>query len=488
MLQIASGKLFKSTPGQCHNLRGVLHTNIHLLHNNPITTACGTLLPTSALSHRTGQLVYEFTELIEQPPGAGQASHGIEPYLQDFSTIVSIALQATCTTTPEAASRLLGNHRSTSVAHPPRAFIPRVFDPQILLNDIDIADFTSFVNGLILLERRSFLAAIRAIRTYVVAMHRLTDDLELAYTLFVASIESLAQQFDAFQPEWDDYDEGKKSKIDAALKGADEVTARDVRNALLEIEHVSLARRFREFSLGHISETYFREAAESVEGPASRADLEDALRGAYQLRSRYVHSLQELPRPLAVSAISGDTVRVEGTTLLTFQGISRLARHVILEFVDRQPKLEVEQYDYSGERYGIVRMPLSPQYWVGDAKNITLNVGAKRLEGFLSQLSSHFCKEENSPITDLTPALEKAEELFASASEPQRRPFLALYLMFNALLPDDQRMSNLEVIRSRYEADLVKPSIESMVFHLVLQIIPDWQLNNHRQMSLLQNS
>ena len=368
-----------------------------------------------------------------------------------------------------------------SVAHPPRAFIPRVFDPQILLTDTDIADFTSFVNGLILLERRSFLAAMRAIRTYVVAMHRLADDLELAYTLFVASIESLAQQFDAFQPEWDDYDGGKKSKIDAALKGADEVTARDVRSVLLEIEHVSLARRFREFSLAHISQIYFREAAESVEGPASRADLEDALRGAYRLRSRYVHSLQELPRALAVSAKSGDTVRVEDTTLLTFQGISRLARHVILEFVDRQPKLEVEQYDYSEERYGIVRMPLSPQYWVGEAKNITLNVGTKRLEGFLSQLSGHFCEEENSLITDLTPALVKAEELFASASEPQRRPFLALYLMFNALLPEDRRMSNLEVIRSRYEADLVKPSIESMVFHLVLQITPDWQLNDHRQ-------
>ena len=111
---------------------------------------------------------------------------------------------------------------------------------------------------------------------------------------------------------------------------------------------------------------------------------------AYRLRSRYVHSLQELPGPLAVSAITGDTVRVEGATLLTFQGISRLARHVTLEFVDRQPKLEVEQYDYSGERHGVVKMPLSPEYWIGDAKNITLNVGTKRLEGFLSQLSSHF--------------------------------------------------------------------------------------------------
>ena len=261
-------------------------------------------------------------------------------------------------------------------------------------------------------------------------MHRLADDLELAYTLFVASIESLAQQFDAFQPEWDDYDETKKNKIDAALEHADEITAFNVRNALLETEHASLARRFREFSIAHVKGSYFRGESEGVNGPVNRADLEEALREAYRLRSRYIHNLQELPRPLAMSALPGDTVRVEGSTLFTFQGIARLARHVILEFVDRQPKLQKEQYDYFGERYGIVQMPLSPKYWVGGAEHLRLKVGTKRLEGFLSQLSSHFRKNEDSSITDLTPALSKAETLFPSASEAQRRPLLgALFLV-----------------------------------------------------------
>lgn len=482
LLQIASGKLFKSAPGQKNDLRGVLHTNLLLLHDAPIETAAGRLLPTSSLSSRRGQLVYEFTELIEQPPGAGVvASHGIEPYLQDFASVVSIALEATCTVAPEEITRLVGEHRSTNIVYPPRSFIPRVFDPQIVVKDDDTKRFVEFVSALIALRRRSFLAAMRAIRNYVVGMHRLADDLELAYTLFVASIESLAQQFDAFQPEWDDYDETKKNKIDAALEHADEITACNVRNALLETEHVSLARRFREFSIAHVKGSYFRGEAEGVNGPVNRADLEEALREAYRLRSRYIHNLQELPRPLAMSALPGDTVRVEGSTLFTFQGIARLARHVILEFVDRQPKLQKEQYDYFGERYGIVQMPLSPEYWVGGAEHLRLKVGTKRLEGFLSQLSSHFRKNDDSSITDLTPALSKAETLFPSASEAQRRPFLALYFLFNALIADAQKMPNLKSIETQYASELSKPSIESMLLHLALRITPNWNLNDYKR-------
>ena len=483
MLQIASGKLFKSAPRRKNDLRGVLHTNLLLLHDAPIETAAGRVLPTSSFSPRRGQLVYEFTELIEQPIGAGVVvSHGIEPYLHDFAAIVSIALEATCAVAPEETTRLLGTHPSTNTLYPPRSFIPRVFDPQIIVKDDEIERFVKFVDALIALQRRSFLAAMRAIRNYVVGMHRLADDLELSYTLFVASIESLAQQFDAFRPRWSDYDDAKKNRIDAALEHANETTARNVRSALLEIEHVSLARRFREFSIAHVKGSYFRDEAEDVNGPANRADLEEALREAYRLRSRYIHNLQELPRPLVVSAIPGDTVRVEGSTFFTFQGIARLARHVILEFIHRQPKLPKEQYDYSRERYGIVQMPLAPQYWIGGAENINLKVGTKRLEGFLNQLSSYFCKEENSSITDLAPVLSKAETLFSSANKTRRRPFLTLYFLFNALIPDSQKMPNLRSIERQYKSELTEPSIESMLLHLLLRVRPNWHVDDYKKM------
>ena len=101
MLQIASGKLFQQAPGQQNELRGVLHTNLRLTGSDPIVTAAGRLLPTHSI-HNTRTLVYELTELIEDSPRAGSvASHGMDPYLNEFAAIVSFGLNVTCTSDPE---------------------------------------------------------------------------------------------------------------------------------------------------------------------------------------------------------------------------------------------------------------------------------------------------------------------------------------------------------------------------------------------------
>lgn len=110
------------------------------------------------------------------------------------------------------------------------------------------------------------------------------------------SIEALVQEFDGHVPEWSDYDHQKRSRIDAGLEGAPDEIADKVRSAILETEHVALARRFRDFALAHIQPSYFRETAD-VQGPLSRPDLALALQRAYAMRSAYVHRLQEIPPP-----------------------------------------------------------------------------------------------------------------------------------------------------------------------------------------------
>ena len=482
LLQIASGKLFSQSPGQRNELRGVLHTNLCLFGGEPIETAAGRLLPTNSLSLHHGQLVFEFTELIEQPPAPGViASHGIDPYLHDFAAVVSLALNVTCTLDPEATSRLISNRNSTVVRSPQCAIIPRMFDNQVFCQDDDAIQLVEFVQNLIGLKRKSFLAAMRAIRTYVVGLHRLADDLQIAYVLLVASIESLAQQFDDFQPEWADYDEGKRLSIDRALANSDTVTIKEVRDALLKNEHISLARRFRDFTIEHIQGSYFREDAVGVDRPASRADLEGALREAYRLRSQYIHSLKELPSLMTMGANPGEIVQVGGVTLLTIQGMARLARHVIIEFIRRQPKVEKEVYDYSKERVGIVSMPLAAQYWVGKPENVTHLSGPRLLVGFMQQITSYFIEGESAVITDLRPMLKEVERLLPSISKSQRRPFLALYFLFNKLVLSNEQMAKLKTIERHYLQEIVEPSIESILVHLVLKILPEWPLREHRR-------
>ena len=482
MLQIASGRLFKKSPGQRNELRGVLYTNLQI-YNQVIETAAGRLLSTSPL-HGSKALVYEFTELIEDEPGLGAiASHGIDPYLSDFAAIVSFALNVTCTPDQDLTFRLLRGWTGPSVQRPPRDLVPRVFDDMVWCQPADAVRLFELVGQLISLERRSFRAAMRAVRSYVTGMHRLVDDYELAYTLLVVSMESLAQEFDDFDPQWEDYDQQKRTAIDRALAGADEDLAARVRAALLGTEHVALGRRFREYVLGNLQSSYFRDEARGVTNPMGHSDLDSALRQAYDLRSKYVHRLGQLPDMLTIPGL-GETASLplSNDVLPTFQGLARLARHVITTFIEKQPKVYREDYDYSLERVGILLAELAPQYWVGGVKDLDVASGRRRLEGFLKQATDYLLRgPQSSVVTDLRKVLTRVERMLPQMNAEQQRPFVALYVLFNLMVLGDDRMANYDTIVEHYGHELNNPTVEAMLTLLLLNIVPEWSLEKHQE-------
>jgi hypothetical protein len=247
MLQINSGKLYPNGVRRTNELRGVLYSNLLLfrMDDGPIVTAAGRLLQADATG-TPRPLIYEITEQFEDDAiKAGVLiSHTVQPYLQDFAAVVSFILRVTCTPDADLCARLLSGKRSLGVMTPPDKLVRRVFDKDIFFQQADIDLLKSFTKELIALERKSFLATMRAIRTYVTGMHRVKDDLELAYTLLVASIESLAQDFDPHKAQWSDYEQSKRQRIDKALADANAVTAKRVRTAVLEGEHLPLLGAF----------------------------------------------------------------------------------------------------------------------------------------------------------------------------------------------------------------------------------------------------
>ena len=479
MLQIASGRLFRKKPGQRNELRGVLYTNLRM-YDRIIETSAGRLLSTSNL-HESKTLIYEFTELIEDERGPGViASHGIDPYLNDFAAVVSFALNVACTPDRDLTLRLLSGRSSPSVQFPPCKMVTRVFDDLVWCQPADEIQLFETVGQLISLERKSFLAAMRAIRSYVTGLHRLADDYELAYTLMVVAIESLAQEFDNFDPQWTDYDQRKRIAIDRALGGADEDMATRVREALLATEHVALGRRFREFALDHLEPSYFRQEAQGLVNPAGHSDLEVALRQAYNLRSDYVHELVELPAILKMPGF-GDTAPLGRQAVLTFQGLARLARHVITTFIQRQPKVHRKAYDYRLELPGVAMVELEPQYWVARTDNLHSNAGRRRLEGFLKQATACLLQGEGTSVTNLRDMLLEVESMLPQMSADQRQPFIALYILFNTMALGNERMENFEEITKCYWEEFSKPTIESVLAFLALDIVPEWSLTAHRE-------
>lgn len=481
MLQINTGKLYSRDVERTNQLRGVLFSNLELRSDTPLKTAAGTLLGADVLGGARA-LVFELEERIEDgPDGPGVlVSHGVNPFLVDFSAVASFGLNAVVVPDAALADRLLSEKPSLAAYSPPKEFIKRCFDNRIWLKDAEADAFTAFVDDLLGLERRHFLAAMRGIRSYVSGVHRLRDDLGVAYTLMVSAIEALAQGFDKYQTTWNDVDERKRRPVDAALKRASDRTSKGVRDAIASTEHASLARRYRAFVKAHLGPEYFRDLALGEERAIASYELDEALRQAYALRSRYLHNLKQLPDDLTHPFGHWETVYVDRTATLTFQGLARLTRHVIREFVARGPKVEREPYDYRREEAGIRFMEMAPQYWVGrpmaDARE-----ASRRFEGLLSQLADIKANTPDAVLTDLRPALADIERLAPRTGVERRSAMLALYGLFNSIVAPEQRMPNFREFIDRHETGVIRPSPETLAAFTILGETNTWSVECHRK-------
>lgn len=481
MLQINTGKLFTRAIERENSHRGLLYTNVafglargHALEG-PLF---GRLVQTTELSGSPKSTIYEFTERMEST-GSGPGflvSHGADPYLRDMAVVFSFALNCICAPEIDVVRRLTSGQRSLSSGVPPGRYIRRVFDEEIRCQPNETDVFVRFLTQLLGLKRKTYLGVMRAIRTYVTGLHRVADDLELAYTLMVAACESLAQEFDGHEATWQHVADEKRVAIDRALKGAPDDVAKRVRDTIVDIEHTALARRFQGFVTANINASYFRTGFS--DHPIGRSELPEALSEAYKARSKYVHQLRSLPDSVTVGHGFSETV-VEGRRkMLTLQGLSRLIRHVIMTFVEQQPRLDKEPYDYHRERAGVVQVRLAPNYWVGNAGGDISEAGRDKFEGFLEELAGHLLQPD-AKITNLTDVLSKLAVEAPNMKVVKRLPYLALHAIYSALGPGAVQMpTSLEAMAMR---DLGKPSSESLVVHALFGQVPAWTLDEHRK-------
>jgi hypothetical protein len=479
MLQIASGKFFATD--KCYETprKGTFFTNYRMAADDSIQTPIGNVVSSGDVP-TPASLTYEITEKIEwqEPaPGVMTATGGTE-LVDDYSAVLAFALNVVCTTDEEAFRRLtVRGAVSSRPSKDPSKYLRRAFNPEVPARSEDAAFVANFFKALIALRRDSYDGAMRAIRRYVTATHRIVDDTSLAYALFVMAIEALAQTADASVAAWPDYDESKRRRIDEALEGMSDEAAGRVRAAVLANEHVALARRFRDFVTQHLTADFFRrEAAESI-APVSRLDLAMLLKRAYDIRSGYVHRLQPIPKLIAGGFGHAETFLIDGKPALTFEGLARIARHVIMQFVHRSPKVDREAFNWHAELPNLIQMQWAPQYWIGNPDGYTPAMATMWLQNFLTQISP-IALGVPPTLTDLTLILEKIESLrLETVKASHRRPMLALYHLF-ILAAGEKYQREMHVdLMTRYGGDFDDPTLESLAMYLVTSHEFPWSLD-----------
>jgi hypothetical protein len=482
MLQIITEKFYRLGERYETLHRAVFYTNYRMLMRaGRMETPIGVLLPTTGLEGLAA-MTCEMLEKIEKHPDGDQPgvmiSTGGASLLNDFAAVTAFALDITCTPDPDLTRRLLATERpSLGVQAVPSELIKRTFDRKIISKDSDAPALAQFVTQLVGLERKRFEGAMRSIRQYVTGLHRIADNVSLAYTLLVMSVESLAQNFDGHVAEWSDYEHRKRERIDAALEGAPDEVGDRVRTAVLANEHIAAARRFRDFALTHIAPSFFREEAAQTAGPISRDDLTIVLRQAYVIRSSYVHTLQEAPSSLTMGRMP-ELVDAGDRPALSIAGLARVTRHIIMQFVVRGPFLEREEFDYRRSLPNVVSLRLAPEYWIANTGGFTYKHGPQKLSAFIGQITSVvLLRTPNAHVTDMRPVLELVEKIVPGLQDfKQRLPLLTLYFLFHTVAGEQFHCKQWPELIEKHKSDFDQPSMESFVAHLCSEQPVDWTI------------
>ena len=476
MLQIASGKFFKTSDEFKTTHRGTFYTNYLTVGHGALETSVGSLYMAIGFNG-LGSFNHEVLERIEGTIEEGvMISTGGTELVEDFATVISFILNIICHPDPDLVRRLTGptedEHKRRTR---PRSYLSRVFDLRLTPNPTDADILNRFITSLIGLKRRDYEAVIRAIRRYVTATHRIAEETDLAYSLFVMSVEALAQATEPPIASWLEYDEGKRRRVDAALRGVAADGASRVRAAILQNEHVAIARKFRAFTTDHLSPSFFRDEAVGVVRPIARPDLNVLLKRSYDLRSAYVHRLEGLPKILVPPFDLGETTLADDLPTLTFEGLARLARHVIFQFVERSAKVKKEDFHWRSALPNIVNMKLDSKYWICNPDGYEPKLARLWLHNFLLQISTTIANKQK-PLPDLSKVLDKIEFLLSDTVKLEyRRPMLALYELFSRLFPRRERPLRVDLLR-RFNKDFKSPSVEELSVYLVTETSTPWTL------------
>ena len=455
MLQIISGKFFKDEELITHKGTGITYSNFHWW--TPIETCIATIEPVDINLSSASSYVINYKHQIEK--GSGKVKVGNSEILEQFQLLCTFGLQAffdhdknyvemNCRSAP----------RDSADEFIPALFISRFFNLPIISNEKEIEEFVIFVEKVISLPRETYISVIESLKAFSHSLQFLNYNMDLAYSTMIYCLESLSQRHDNFEPDWKSYDPPIRDKLDKLFKekSLPETTIKEIQEVLVNSKESKLMKRFISFSLQNISDKYFLEDADGIKNPLKKSELERVLRNAYDMRSGYVHKLEEIENHLKISQlVEGEIIFWENEPYLTFRGLTRLVHHVISNFISKQESLETEEYNWRNDIPGIITMEIHPKHWIWKADEFTSNQSVYFFSKFLSMLSAYSLNDEK--MENLIDLMFKIEKLMKRGVKKEFKPsIVSLYYLYYSLATPGYLNSSRYIISDKYNDILDK--------------------------------
>lgn len=470
MLQLISGKYYGESDLNESEGRGIVYSNFSYYSN--IKLGIGTLKPVDS-SGLVKSYVFDYTNKIPKDIQSGFAivRTGDGEIMNQLKIFLSFGIDAYF----DLDKSIVMYNCRTKKSDYLDAIIPCKFVPNTFVDnrhgDKDIVEeFRAFFAKVLDLKRSDYNIVLTCIKTYCDSLQVLNYNFELAYTMMIYCLEALAQYKHDLQPMWNEHPKSKN--IDKLLADVDIYKAEEIRNELIRDEHLKLYKKYKDFIIEHINDDFFIGSEENKHPMIRKSDIDRLIYNSYDMRSKYVHNLQDVLKTLKIDTIaSGETYTFANDVYLTFAGLKRLARHVIINFIDKCDSIKREKINWKGELPGIVSVEVAPHYWVWKTDGFSHLQANARLNGFLSQFSHvMFLGGSLTSLTDLMTVYEKE---IPRAKKQYKVSMLTLYLIYNSVISKDQRSDKFQKLFDENQ-DLFD---DIHIYSLLLEVIINGELS-----------
>lgn len=486
MLQIISGKFFNGLEKHECIAKGILYSNCTWY--GPINTAIGTLESVEGSGDISG-FVFTYKNQIEKKGPLVRC--GDEEIVEQMKVICAFGLKSYFSEYREQVIRVCSPIKSKNTrGGQPNQFIEKTVELNKHLKTETVSKFQLLVEKIISLERSKYNKVIITLRTILNSIEVVTYNTDLAYSMLIYCIESLSKEFEASNATWVNWEQSSKQKLDAIFQEIDTEKAENIKATLVKGQHFKLQQQFLAFSKHHVNDTFFVEECAEATRSLRKSQLVPALKNAYQMRSKFVHTLKPVQEHIMNPAFGqNDIFTFSDIPYLTYSGLFRLTNHIIESYILSLPSFKSEKFDYQKELPGILTMELAPQYWISKTESFTAENASKRLSGLLTQL------ETEKTITDLSALMTKVQEIFFQSSPKYRPLLMAFYTLYNSILRKDLRLDNWHLFVSKNQKYLEEKVIENLVVKTIvggdiwclddcIKIYENYQKNRFKKYSL----
>lgn len=300
--------------------------------------------------------------------GAGSVITPVDEVSEQIRRLMILRMNLFFGKLPEEVEKHCNTLRSVGSNLVPRKILPDVFSDTSRLLHEEVEVLGSWFQKVLSLPRQKYHTVCQALAAYERALHVLSSDPALSYSLLVFVLEALANSHSDYHATWDDVRGQPRAHFDTLfeddrISSIDGSWTDDLRKVLVDVLHPGATRRFTKFALDHISTDLYDASHSTSKSPLRHSRIHQSIQNAYVLRSSFSHALTPLTQFLIGESYRAEEVEQDGQPYLTLWGLFRLVRSIVLEFIEQQETVDLRPHPWVKESgHGEVSLPRIPAY------------------------------------------------------------------------------------------------------------------------------